>query len=158
MTNPYAPPGGGGGGDAAHDAGDTGDLFVRTLPSPALRAAGMCAVVTGILLLFMCFRFLLAGVTGTFVALTEVAMVAGGILELLVAWGVTGGRIGTWFLGIALTPVVGLLSLVTLLTGSFAGGFGGMMCIANVALLAVSFGDVRRIGAARAALKRHLAT
>jgi len=157
MTNPYAPPGADGPGAAGSAVADTGDLFVQTLPPPALRAAGLCAVVTGILMLFMCFRFVLAGVVGPIVTVMQITLVVSGVLEFMVAWGVTGGRMTTWILGLALTPVVALLSLVTLLTGSIAGIFGGMLALVNVALLAASFGAVRRIGAARAALRRQLA-
>lgn len=156
-TNPYAPPTGG--VAAPQDvvpSNDTSELFVQTLPSPALRAAGLCAVVTGLLLFFMCFRFVIVGVRGTVVTAAESAMIVGGILEIAVAWGVTGGRVATWFLALALAPLVGIVSLVTLLTGSIAGLFGIAMCVGNVVLLGVSFADVRRVGAARAALRRQL--
>src|SRR5262249_3660697 len=117
MNDPYAPPGGYAPPAPPLATGDTSELFLQTLPPPAMRAAGLCAVVTGILMLFMCFRFVLAGVYGPLVPLMEITLVVSGLLEFAVAWGVTGGRLATWILGLALTPVVALLSLVTLLTG-----------------------------------------
>jgi hypothetical protein len=150
--NPYVAPGAPVGPDAIQ--GDSTDVYIETLPSPSVRAAGGAALLTGIAMLFMVTRFLLADASG------PAALVVMGVLALLavvefgVAWGVTGARSGWIYAGFVAAPFVGLMSLLVLATGSFAGMAGMSLALVDLVLLSLSFGKVRRMGRARAQMKR----
>jgi hypothetical protein len=148
--NPYAAPG------AASDAipGDTTDVYIETLPSPVVRAAGGAALLTGIAMLFCCVRFVVAGASGPVALVIEGTLVFLALLEFGVGWGVTGARSGWIYAGFAAVPFVGIASLFVLATGAFAGMAGMSLAIVDLVLLCLGFSKVRRMGRARVQMKR----
>lgn len=152
SPNPYAPP--------VHGArdiyanADSTDVYIDTLPTQALRVAGVSAILTGIVVLFMCLRLALAVIPTPVFAMLEGLLALIGAAHFAIAWGVTGGK--TWLLvaGMVFSPFVGLASLFVLLTGSLAGAMGMVLAVLNFVLLATNIGAVRKIAVANAAMKR----
>ena len=152
VSNPYAPPTHG-----PHDIyadADSTDVYIDTLPTQAVRATGLSAILTGVVVLFMCMRLVLAIVPSPVFALLEGTLALVGVAHFGIAWGVTGGK--TWLLvvGLVFAPVVGVASLFVLLTGSIAGAMGMVLAVLNFVLLATNVGAVRKIAVANAAMKR----
>ena len=99
-------------------------------------------------------RFVLSGAQGPLVWGFEAFLVACALVELAVAWGVTGGRLGWLVVGLAIAPVVGAASLFVLVTGAFVGMFGMSLALVSLTLLAIAMPKVRRMGRARAEMRR----
>jgi hypothetical protein len=144
RRDPHAPPG----------PTDGADLYIETLPSPIVRAAGIAAMVTGITMLFACVRFFMSGAEGRSVLVAEGLLVVMAAVEFAVAWGVTGGRTALVFVGFAAAPVVGLLALFVLFTGAFVGSFGASLAMLDIVLLALALSKVRRMAVARSQMRR----
>jgi len=133
---------------------DGTDLYIETLPNAAVRMAGVAAVLTGVAMLFCCMRFILSGAEGFIVLGLEATFVLVAIAEFAIGWGVTGGRTPFVVLGFVVAPMVGLLSLFVLVTGALIGMFGGSLALLDLVLLGLCFSKVRRMGIARAEMKR----
>jgi hypothetical protein len=88
--------------------GDATDVYIETLPSPMVRAAGAVAVLTGIAMFFSVLRFVLSGVEGPGAVIVEGVLVGLGVVEIAVAWGITGAR-GAWMFGMSLAVLQGVL-------------------------------------------------
>jgi hypothetical protein len=133
---------------------DETDLYIETLPNAAVRVAGIAAVLTGVVMLFCCMRFLLSGAEGFVVLGLEATFVLVALAEFAVGWGVTGGRTPFVILGFVAAPLVGILSLFVLVTGALIGMFGGSLALLDLVLLGLAFSKVRRMAIARAEMKR----
>jgi CHASE2 domain-containing sensor protein len=156
VNNPYAAPK----ADLTRDphAGkDSADLFIETLPSPVLRAAGVAWLVTGILNLFLAFRMILSLVATPVALLLEASHVAVGLVAFAVGAGLMRGRRVASLAGLALTPFTLGLSAFALVTGSLAGLFGVVLTFVSIALTLATLKEVGRIGEARRALSQRSA-
>jgi hypothetical protein len=131
---------------------DSADLFVATLPSTALRVATGSWIVSGILLLFLAFRLVMAVDATAAGAALEAAHVVFGLLCFAVVWGVGRGGRAWSVLGLFVAPCVGGLSLFALVTGSLAGFFGAGLACLDFVLTAVTMSEVGKIGRAHRAL------
>jgi len=151
VSDPYAPP-------KAEAAGepeigkDSADLFIDTLPSPALRATGVVWLVLGLLSLFLGLRMLLSLRESSVAAALEAGQVALGISAFAVGSALMRGRPFAALVGFALSPFAFGLSLFALVTGSLAGLFGLGIALLAVVLTAVTLKEVAKVGRARRAL------
>jgi hypothetical protein len=152
--NPYERPRSEGGASALEALDDT-ELFVQTLPRPIVRMAATCALVLGILLLFLALRLVIA-TTGTTAALLEVGHVVVGVGCLIAAHGLWRGSVVRLVVGLALMPVALAACAFATITGSLGGLFGAALAILTFVLMAMSFGAVSTMAAARAALGRRM--
>lgn len=150
--NPYAPPTHG--ARDIYAGADSTDVYIDTLPTQALRATGLSAILTGIVVLFMCMRLVLAIVPSPGFAFLEGMLALVGAAHFGIAWGVTGGKTWLVVVGLFFSPLVGVASLFVLLTGSIAGAMGMVLAVLNFVLLATNVGAVRKIAVANAATKR----
>jgi len=142
-------------GSSALDALDDTELYVQTLPKPIVRMAGTCGIVLGILMLFLALRLVIAA-TGLLASLLEAAHVVVGIGTLIAAHGLWRGSIGRLLLGLVLAPVALAACAFATITGSLGGLFGAALAIVTFVLMAMSFGSVTTMAAARAALRRRM--
>jgi hypothetical protein len=133
---------------------DSTDLYIETLPSPMVKTAGIAAILTGVAMLFCCVRFLLSGADGWLPLVIDAIFASVALIEFAVGWGVTGGRTLFVIVGFVAAPIVGILSLFVLVTGAFIGMFGGALALVDIIFLALAFPKVRRMGIARAEMKR----
>jgi hypothetical protein len=154
---------------AAAPVKDSADLFVETLPTPGLRAAIISAIATGGLLVLMAFRLILNVEGSVVVNVIECLMLFSGAAHFLCAGKLGNGRLWAALLLFALVPVVLIAALFTLVTGLTATALtgepmallsffpamaGGVLGVVECVLTAVSLPVIRRIGRAKAELKR----
>jgi hypothetical protein len=147
---------------------DSADLFLETLPTPALRAATMAAIATAMVLVLMAFR-LLVNVSGLVPTVVESLMLAAAAGHFAIAWGLGNGRIAAAIGTFVMVPFVLLASAFTFLTGLTATALtgeavsllsfipaaaGGTLAVLETVLVAVSMGAIGRIARAKAELKR----
>jgi hypothetical protein len=141
---------------------------VETLPSPALRAATIVAIATGMVLVLMAFR-LLVNVGGLVPTILESLMLAAAIAHFAIAWGLGNGKMAAAIGTFVLIPVVLLASAFTFFTGLTATALtgdavsllsfipaaaGGTLAVLECVLVAVSMGRIHRIARAKAELAR----
>ncbi|MBX3232120.1 MAG: hypothetical protein KIT84_19605 [Labilithrix sp.] len=126
-------------------------------PTIVVNAACIGLVVISLLLFLLMARLLIATV-GTTSGLVAVGHGLAGIAALSGAIGVRSGRLSLAVVGLLSCPLAGVASLFALLTGSIAGIAGGAASFITLVLVVISLGDVSRMGAARRALRRGLAT
>jgi hypothetical protein len=151
-SNPYAAPRKP--NEPSYGNADTTDLFVDTLATPQVRAAGMAAIVTGVATLFVCFQ-LVINTRGPVAMLLEALTAAIGVAHFGIAWGVTRGRAWMAICGMLLAVFSGLLLGATfLMTGGFSCLIAGTGALVTLVFLAVNLGTIRKMGRARAAMDR----
>ena len=150
--DPYAPPRAAPAAPAALAASDDVDLYLETLPPPLLKAAFGALVIMGLVVLLLAVRLMIALVATPVAMALEAGHVVLGLSCFAVAWGIKNGYVPLLFVGFVVSPLVGIASIVALLTGSVGGLFGGALALTTLALLALNFGAVARIGRARRAM------
>jgi hypothetical protein len=149
--NPYAAPSTESGD--ARPTGDDVDLYMATLPSDRVRAAGISSLVAGVSTLLMAVQ------TAMVHARSTTGMALAGILVALAfaffgtARGIANGKLVWLIVGIATGLATGLCSLVVLLAVSFVGMVGGLVVFVTITLLALSFGEVQKMSRARRQLR-----
>jgi hypothetical protein len=157
---PYAPP------PWQPRPADEADIFAASLPPVILKAAGICALVQGLLMLPFALRLALAISGETEEAATIDYYVGRGTVGIIIVVHIAvaiasvasmrmmSGRLWASILAIVVSPLCGLASLVGLLTGALAGLFGIFLAVVTLILAAVNIGNVRRIAHARETLER----
>jgi hypothetical protein len=148
-VDPYAPPRA---PSLAVGPTDDVDLFLETLPPPLLKAAFGALVIMGLVVLLLAVRLMIALVATPMAIALEAGHVVLGLLCFAVGWGIKSGHMPLLFVGFVVCPLVGVASIVALLTGSVGGLFGGALALTTVVLLAFNFQAVARIGRARRAI------
>lgn len=151
-ANPYAAPQKR--SELSYGNADTTDIFVDTLPTPQVRAAGMAAIVTGVATLFVCLQ-LVINTRGTVALVLEAVTAAIGVAHFGVAWGVARGRAWMAICGMLLAVFsVLLLGATFLMTGGFSCLMAGTGALVTLIFLALNLGAIRKMGRARAAMDR----
>jgi hypothetical protein len=159
TPNPYAPPQT---GDApsgetreknhfTHD--EQADLFVATLAPLALKANVFSLVLASAFTLLFAVRLMIALNQTAIPIFLEVAQIVLGIGGFVVARFILRGSTAAWIAGLVICPLSIIASFFALITGSPGGIFGGFLSAANIALLAVNWPVIKRIGNARAVLR-----
>ena len=157
--NPYAPPQT---GDAA--SGETrrknhlthdqhADLFVATLAPLSLKANVFSLVLASAFTLLFAVRLMIALNQTAIPVFLEVAQMALGLGGFVVARFILRGSTAAWIAGLVICPLSIVASFFALVTGSPGGIFCGFLSAANIALLAVNWPVIKRIGGARAVLR-----
>jgi len=152
--NPYRPPGDDPATVALREASDS-DAFVRMLPTPQVRAAGVSAILTGVATIFVAVQFVLGARPGL-IADVIIATFAGlGAAYFGVAWGLSAARAWPAIAGMALSLVTATgLVIVFFLSGAASCVTAGIASVVTLILLAVSAGDVHKMARARTVLTR----
>ena len=157
--NPYAPPQTGNAASGAarpenhfsHD--QQADLFIATIAPLSLKANVFSLVLASAFMILFAIRLGIA-LNQTFIPIfLETGHVLVGIGGFVVARLILKGSTIGWILGLILGPIAALASFFALITGSLGGIFCGILSAGNIALLAVNFPIVKRIGNARATLR-----
>jgi hypothetical protein len=113
----------------------------------------MAAILTGIVMLFMCLRTIL-DMRGRGALVVEASLFVIGTTYFGAAWGAATGRVWVVVMGMLVSPFAGIASLVVLLTGAFAGVMGGAAALITLILLLMNFGAVQKMARARVAMER----
>ena len=121
-------------------------------PTVLVNAACIGLVIVAVLMFMLMARLLLA-TSGTTGGLLAVAHGVLGLAALAGAGGVRSGRLGAAIVGMLTCPFAGIASLFALLTGSIGSIAGCMLSVVTLVVVAISLGDVARMGAARNALR-----
>ena len=141
-------------------------MFVATLPPTVLKAAAICALLQGLLMLPFALRLGLAisgdteeaarldywvgrGTVGVIVVLHVVLAVAN-----LASIRMLSGRLWASIVVMVTSPLCGLVSLIGLATGALAGLFGMLLAVVTFIFAAITIGSVRRIGKAKETLEK----
>lgn len=133
---------------------DTVDIFVDTLPTPPVRAAGVAAILTGVAMLFVVMQLVL-GAHGRVAYVLEVLVCSLGCGHFVVAWGIASGRGWTAIGGMLQSILAGLLLMITfLMSGALSCIMATAATIVTLVLLAVNLGAIRKMGRARVAMER----
>ena len=133
---------------------DTADIFVDMLPTPAVRAAGVAAILAGVAMLFVVMQLIL-GAHGRVAYVLEVLVCAIGCGHFAVAWGIAGGRGWTAIGGMLQSLLAALLLMATfLMSGALSCVMATVATIVTLVLLAVNLGAIRKMGRARMAMER----
>lgn len=121
-------------------------------PTILVNAACIGLVIVALLMFLLMARLLLAtsGTTGGLLAVGHGIL---GLAAMAGAAGVRSGRLAVAIVGLVTCPLAGVSSLFALLTGSVAGLAGGALALVTLVVVAISLGDVARMGAARRALR-----
>ena len=159
TPNPYEAPktGAAASGEAptkthfTHD--EQADLFVATLAPLLLKANVFTLVLASAFMFLFALRLLLAVEQDALSIALEVAQLAIGVGGFVIARSVIRGSTVAWVAGLVICPISGICSLFALATGSVGGIFCGGLSVANIVLLAVNWGDIKRIGEARKVLR-----
>lgn len=157
--NPYAPPqtGNAASGETreknhfTHD--EQADLFVATLAPISLNANVFSLVLASALTLLFAVRLMIALNQTAIPIFLEIAQIALGIGGFVVARFILRGNSVAWVAGLVICPLSIIASGFALVTGSLGGIFCGFLSAANIALLAVNWPVIKRIGNARALLR-----
>jgi hypothetical protein len=153
-SNPYAAPQQP--GAPSYGNADATDIFVDTLPTPRVRAAGVAAIITGVATLFVCLQLVLA-TRGPVALALQGMMAAIGLAYFGVAWGVASGRVWTAVGGMLLAVFSGLLLAFTfLMSGALSCLMAAAGGLVTLVFLATNLGAIRKMGRARAALPKSL--
>jgi hypothetical protein len=133
---------------------DTTDIFVDTLATPRVRAAGIAAIITGVATLFVCLQLVIA-TRGPVALALEAVMAAIGVAHFGVAWGIASGRAWTAIGGMFLAVFSGLLLAFTfLMSGALSCLMAAAGALTTLIFLAMNLGAIRKMGRARAAMDR----
>jgi hypothetical protein len=159
TPNPYAAPqtGNAASGEArekthfTHD--EQADLFVATLAPLLLKANVFTLVFASSFMILFAVRLMLALVQSPVAIFLEVSQIALGLGGFVVARFILKGNTLAWIAGLVICPLCAIASLFALATGSVGGIFCGVLSTGNVALLAVNWPVIKRIGSARAVLR-----
>ncbi len=149
IPDPYAPPS----AEERVALPEGPDLYLETLPPPLLKAAVGVLGLMGAMMLLFALRLWLALRATPMATVLELVHLVSGVLSWVVAWGIYGGRAWLVWVGLLLSPIVGVASLFALLTGSIGGLLTGGLALANLVLLLLNVSHVQRIGRARAAMR-----
>jgi hypothetical protein len=153
--NPYAPP-------EPHRAqlpknnfshDEQADLFVATLAPLSLKANVFTLVLASCFMLLFAARLMIALLQTPIPIFLEVGQIILGIGGFFVARFILRGSTFWWIAGLIICPLGAIASFFALITGSPGGIFGGVLSLGNIALLAVNFPIIKRIGSARAVLR-----
>ncbi len=159
TPNPYAAPqtGNAASGEAreknhfTHD--EQADLFVATLAPLLLKANVFTLVFASAFMVLFGVRLMLALVQSPVAIFLEVSQILLGVGGFIVARTILRGSTLAWIAGLVICPLCAIASLFALATGSIGGIFCGILSAGNVALLAVNWPVIKRIGGARKILR-----
>jgi hypothetical protein len=157
--NPYASPktGNAASGEAreknhfSHD--EQADLFVATLAPLSLKVNVFTIVLASCFVLLFSVRLMIALVQTPIPIFLEVGQILLGLGGFFVARFILRGSTFWWIVGLVVCPLCAIASFFALATGSIGGLFCGFLSVGNIALLAVNFPIIKRIGSARDVLR-----
>lgn len=144
---PYRAPGAG-----PNDGGESVDLFIETLPTAKVRAAGVAAMIAGAGMTLTALQVLMLARNPAILLLYGVPTVCLALAYFTVSWGIVGSRMWVVALAFVAIPIACVVSLVVLFTVSLVGLIDGILAIVLLALISSAVRDVRRMASARARL------
>jgi hypothetical protein len=150
--NPYAAP-----GDPSllDRRDDEVDLYIRTIPSPLVRATMVSLAAGGLILVLMAAQIVFVAYPTLFSWLFAGSLALVGLGDFGIAWGIRRGSLVAATFGFVLAPIVMMLSLLMMF--SMIGLFPLLaiaLAVANAALIGVGWSTIRAMGEARDLIRR----
>jgi hypothetical protein len=135
----------------SHD--EQADLFVATLAPILLKANVFSLVLASSFMTLFVVRLMIAVLQDPLAIFLEIVQLALALGGFIVARMILRGSSIAWVAGLVICPISAIASLFALATGSVGGLFCGFLSLVNIALLAVNWPVIKRIGGARKVLR-----